>query len=367
MNQEFLKPRLIGARFDDHSIPLELLKDFAALEEMLVEVAKWRFKESHPERGRIRRGFSKGTELHLSAVEKGSAKAVIALAFSGLFPTESVTYFEQARVDVIEAIASAAQGVAPSLPTHLLGYFDRFGRGLRDGESMEFSRASGELVRLDTDVRRRLIRLSQADEWTEELALRGRISEADQARQSFELELRDGTRLKAPLSAQHLDSVLDAFKGYRGNSHVLIQGVVKKDRQDRLKAFDSVEHVSLLEPLDIGLRLEELGLLRDGWLDGKGVAPNKQGLQRLAENFETHFDAEIPLPHLYPTAEGGAQAEWALGAWEVSIEIDLQTQRGEYQAVNLEGQETHEQLLALDAPEGWATLNAALKQFGVRA
>ena len=367
MNQEFLKPRLIGARFDDHSIPLELLKDFAALEEMLVEVAKWRFRQSHPDRERIRRGFSKGLELHLSAVEEGSALAVIAIAFSGLFPTESAAYFELARVDVIEAIADAAQGGVPSLPPHLLGYFDRFGRGLRDGESMEFSRGTGERVRLDTDVRRRLIRFSQVDEWTEELALRGKICEADQGRQSFELELRDGTRLKAPLSAQHLDLVLDAFKGYRGGACVLIQGVVKKDRQDRLKAFDSVEHVSLLDPLDVGLRLEELGTLRDGWLDGKGIAPDRQGLQRLAENFETYFDAQIPLPHLYPTAEGGAQAEWTFGTWEVSVEIDLRIQRGEYQAVNLQVQEAHEQLLMLDTPEGWAALNAALGQFGARA
>lgn len=29
MNQEFLKPRLDGVRFNEHSIPLELLKDLA--------------------------------------------------------------------------------------------------------------------------------------------------------------------------------------------------------------------------------------------------------------------------------------------------------------------------------------------------
>ena len=57
MNQEFLKPRLDGERFNEHSIPLELLKDFAALEEMLIEVAKWKFRQAHPDSKHIRRVF----------------------------------------------------------------------------------------------------------------------------------------------------------------------------------------------------------------------------------------------------------------------------------------------------------------------
>lgn len=39
-SNEFLTPRLTGKRFDDHTIPLDLLEDFAALEEFFIEVAK---------------------------------------------------------------------------------------------------------------------------------------------------------------------------------------------------------------------------------------------------------------------------------------------------------------------------------------
>ncbi len=92
MNQEFLKPRLDGARFDEHSIPLELLKDFAALEEMLIEVAKWKFRQAHPDSKRIQRNFSKGLELHLAGVEDGSAIPTIVLMFAGLFPAENAVY-----------------------------------------------------------------------------------------------------------------------------------------------------------------------------------------------------------------------------------------------------------------------------------
>lgn len=363
MSQEFLKPRLEGERFNEHSIPLELLKDFAALEEMLIEVAKWKFRQAHPDNKRIQRNFSKGLELHLAGVEEGSAIPAIVLMFAGLFPAENAIYFEQARTEIIDAIACAEQGAAPKLPANLLSYFDRFGRGLREGEAMEFRHAGGT-VKLNPEVRKRLIRSAQVDVWTEEVALRGKISEADQARRSFELELRDGTKLTASLNDQHLNVVLDAFRDYRQGAYVLIQGVAKKDRQDHLKGFETVEHVSPLDPLDVTLRLEELASLKDGWLDGKGQAPTMAKLQQLATLFDTNFDADLPLPHLYPTPDGGIQAEWSLGDWEATLEINLDTKIGEYQALNLSDRKTHEHILPLSTSDGWKALNEALKSVG---
>ena len=37
---EFLTPRMVGRRFDEHAIPLELLKDLAVLGEILIKIAK---------------------------------------------------------------------------------------------------------------------------------------------------------------------------------------------------------------------------------------------------------------------------------------------------------------------------------------
>ena len=54
---EFLSPRLVGKRFDQHSIPLEVLKDLSALEELIVEVAKWHYLRANKDRKRIPKGF----------------------------------------------------------------------------------------------------------------------------------------------------------------------------------------------------------------------------------------------------------------------------------------------------------------------
>lgn len=364
MNQEFLRPRLVGRRFDEHTLPLDILKDFSALEEMLIEVAKRQYLAAHPDRQRTPKGFIKGLELHLTAVEKGSAILVIALAFATLFPSADANYFDQAKNQIVEAIAAAENGQQPALPPELLRYFDRFGRGLHEGESMEFARSNGQTASLTPATRERLLRASQAESWTEEVTLKGRIPEVDQADHGFELELRNGTKLKAPLLEVHRKTVLEAAVGYRTGVTVAVKGVIEWDRADRPKRFESVEHVTSLDPLDIETRLEELAQLQDGWLDGKGRALDEASLVSLAQAFDERFSPDLPLPYLYPTPEGGVQAEWTLGPWEASLEIALPTFNADYQAVHTATGDTREQTLLLAAEDGsgWTALNDALAQ-----
>jgi hypothetical protein len=56
MNQEFLRPRLVGRRLDEHTLPLDILKDFSALEEVLTAVSKRQYLAAHP----YRQGTPKG-------------------------------------------------------------------------------------------------------------------------------------------------------------------------------------------------------------------------------------------------------------------------------------------------------------------
>lgn len=366
-HDDFLKPRLTGKRFDGHTIPLEVLKDFSALEEMVVEVAKWEYKQAHPDSKRVQRNFSQGLELHLAHVEEGSAIPAIVLAFIGLFPADNAQYFEQARRDIVEAIHLAELGKPQKLPSQFLSYFDRVGRSLRQGEAVEFTQPDATKVVLTPEVRKRLIRSAQVEAWTEDAALRGLIYEMDQSKGSFHIELLDGTRLQAPLAEAYYDTVLEAFGRYRrekDRAFVLLQGVVKKDSHDRLKSVDSVEHLSALDQLDVSVRLHVLSALADGWLDGKGLAPAKDGLRWLAQAFDDKFDAGLALPYLYPTPEGGVQAEWSVGDWEVSLEIDLLQKTGEYQAVNVTSHEVADALLALGGDDGWQALNQRLSDIG---
>jgi hypothetical protein len=81
-DDEFLRPRLVGARFEGGVIPLEVLADLAGLSELLIETAKWKFLEANPGRKRWPRGFTTGIELKLTGIDKGSAIPKIALSIA---------------------------------------------------------------------------------------------------------------------------------------------------------------------------------------------------------------------------------------------------------------------------------------------
>ena len=89
-------------------------------------------------------------------------------------------------------------------------------------------------------------------------------------------------------------------------------------------------------PLDVAAQLADLARLEDGWLDGEGCAPDRDGLAWLADRFERCWPRDLPLPYLYPTPEGGVLAEWSLPPYEASLEVDLGARTGEWHALNLE-------------------------------
>ncbi|OQC41351.1 MAG: hypothetical protein BWX66_00753 [Deltaproteobacteria bacterium ADurb.Bin058] len=138
---------------------------------------------------------------------------------------------------------------------------------------------------------------------------------------------------------------------------VLLQGVGRYGRDGKLQKMENIKDLKVLKMNDVAARLEDLKALRDGWLDGdKGFAPDKKGLDWLAEAFQRGYPDELPLPYLYPTAEGGVQAEWSLNGWEISLEIDLERKHGEWHALEMTTETEEEKSLKLDEPDDWQWL-----------
>lgn len=356
----FLRPRLQGQRFERGTIPLDMLGDLSVLGEMITEVAKWRFLQAHPERERSPRGFADGVSLGLTAIEDGSAIPVISLQsdppqLDGM-PSEYQEYFEEARDAIIGAIDAVERDEPPTryLPDKFLGYFDRMGRRLRDGESINFTHsAEGRTVRLTRDSRRRLVLSSQMTEISQEVNIRCHIPEVDQDRMSFELRLLGGQKVRGVMEEPYRESIIEVFSKYRQHGKALIQGIGKYDKQDKLLNLVSIDNVTVLDPLDVQWRLDELRNLDDGWLDGEGSPPGHGFLDWLAECFENSYSDELPLPYLYPAVSGGIQAEWSLGAHEVSLVIESSEHPAEWHSLDTETGVDNEHQLDLSHVDSW--------------
>ena len=422
----FLRPRLIGGRFEGHSIPLELLKNLAVLEELIIEVARLEFFKDHPDRQRVPRGFTDGIELKLTGIEDGSAVPVISLfvitnrLLFPAFPTKTNQhYFERARDDIVRTIgavedatigairdAEESKAITYILTEKTLYYFDRIGQGLRENETIEFITPDNQLsakltintrqwlisaysmvkersadISTDiadiTDIIREtadniIIRKTSADiigetrtrqyipstveELTKGTTVRGTVPEVNQDDMTFLIQSFDGQQIKAPIAPQHFDAILEAFNGYKNDLRFLFQGIGRFYRSEQLLEFDSIERISPLDELDISVQIDDLRLLKDGWLEGQGKAPSKEGLDWLSQAFDKHYSGDLPLPYLYPTEPGGIQAEWSLGQNEITLEIDLAEHSGYFHALHMEDDTEKTRRLDLGSETHWINL-----------
>ena len=128
--------------------------------------------------------------------------------------------------------------------------------------------------------------------------------------------------------------------------------------------------------LNIRARLDELRQLTDGWADGMqaaadwgsgyGKALSPAGLDWLAAGFARHYPDYAPLPFLYPTPEGGVQAEWSLGTQDISLEVNLATGQAWWHRLDLSTDNDAERDLTLDAA-GWQWLVGELLHWAKQA
>lgn len=356
----FLKPRLVGGRFEGHAIPLEFLRDLAVLNEMIQEGARAEFLKANPDRRRAPAGFADDFGLVLSGIEEGSVIPVITLlaGMTGFFPNGHAIYYEKARDSIVGAIGAAAENKSPTdfLTPKCLAFFKNFGMRLRDGEAIEFSAGEDNPpVRLTKAIRRKLLlALPETQEVSEEVELRGLMKDTNQGEKTFVIRLADGSEVTGPIASDHYDNIIEATTGYRLGAKLHIQGVGARDRQGRLIRIASIEQTNVLDPLDITARFEELRVLKDGWLDGVGFAPDPDGMDWLEAALRNHYRG--PLPRIYAAPEGTVVFEWSKGSALASLEVDLGARTGYSHVLDSAIGHDQAETLRLDDLEGWAAL-----------
>lgn len=350
MKTEFIQPRFDGARFAEHTLPLEVAKDLAAYETLVVELAKHLYLQDHPERQRVPKGFDADFHLHLEKVDDGSAKPMLSVVAAGVLALGSGgnTYFEKAR-DLITECVQAPEGQLPeSFPRKLLSHFNQIGRSLRDDECMELP-GDGDTAAVLTPDRRKHLVLASDRVYQREVALSGTIVEADSEKSTFRLRLLDGRQAVIPMP----ESFHPQARDYWGRSHVLItvKGVAAYDSWDNLQKVVSAESFDIQHNYQLSAAFDALSELQDGWLDGEGLAPNKEQLSAVAEEIISGFPEHLTLPMVVPTPEGNLLLEWNVPG-SPSVDIDLASLKAEFHAFTPDDGEK-EKTFDLSVSEQW--------------
>jgi len=357
MKVAFIQPRFEGARFSEHTLPLEVAKDLAAYETLVVELAKHLYLQSHPERQRVPKGFAADFHLHLERVDEGSARTMLCLVAAGLFPpgSDGGSDFARARDLITECVAATDGQLPPAFPRELLVHFNQVGRSLRDDERMELPGAGNLVGNLTPERRKRLV-LAADSVYERAVVLKGTIGEADWEESTFRLRLADGDTAVIPMPKDFHARAREY--GGRLRHQVTIEGVGAYDSWDKLRKMVSVESVEIQPNYQLSARFESLSTLANGWLEGEGLAPDKVKLSEVAENLIEHYPEELPLPAIAPTPEGNLLLEWDAPG-DPSVDLQLDSLRAFFHALPPSGAEI-ERTFSLSSGDEWQALYAFL-------
>jgi hypothetical protein len=109
-------------------------------------------------------------------------------------------------------------------------------------------------------------------------------------------------------------------------------------------------------------RCMELLDLAPGWLDGEGLPPSRKLLEQVGEWLEAHQHNNVQQPRLFPTPEGGVEAEWRIGRLDLSIAFDPSSATAEWHALDLDQGTVDEQRVALQDKPGMQALGFKLQR-----
>lgn len=372
----FIAPKLIGSRFEDHSLPVNILEDFTALEDLLIEVAKGIYLSENLNRMRVPKGFSDGIYLKLVDIEEGSAIAKFAIAsavtLTSSLPLENLdnfTYFEKAKDKVVTIIESVNNGTIPQEHDYrLLSYFNKIGRNLLDDESIDFgynyaSKAGSNAILNKTTRKKLLLSSEQKTEYTDSIKLFALIPEIDQKNSTFQIETDFGS-IKCPLTENIEDTVFTAFNEYKNKTYISLKGTALFNWNDKIQEVCEVESIDVLDPLDISLRINTLLKLENNWYQGQGKSLNKEHLTRFGNLFNSYFNNKLPLPAIFPKIDGNIQLEWKNENKNIVLDINLTSLSSDffyYNSVNETDEK--EELIILNDKDGWSSLNKLIERY----
>jgi hypothetical protein len=331
--EPFIQPRFVGARFEEHTLPISAAKDLAAYEELVLELAKHLFRERYKAR-RLPKGFANDFSLHISEIDPGSAKPKLVAMMIGAQLSLSLPAEITEAKELINAVISTAVGtpLPPRFPKDFYSYFNRIGRSLKDGEKIEWTPDLEEKTTLTPDGRIRLAR-AYRETYQAEMTFVGLVEELDAKRKSGVLRSAKNEAITFFYSKPFFADLKAALGDSRISARVIGVGVF--DMSENLCEISEIDQLECLPHFEVISKIEALADLNDGWLEGVGAAPTADHLNQLSDSVVKYFPDTLEYPSVAPTQEGNVVFEWIRPHSRIELEINFANKKLEIYATNV--------------------------------
>ena len=327
--------RYVGARFEGHRLPLDVLPDLSAFRDLLVSFVKVEWRTAHAERERLPKGFEKSIAFDLVGVMDGSAVPQLewdrdtAQLLLPDFKDELETLVASAYTKVLSLIDSASGPVGTTeLTSENIRALNRFGSSLLPAEKIEFldSRgADGNVVFLDTYRRKRLItrgRDSYQTRFEDIGKLLGCEIDPSGTVGTVTINTSEYGKITVLVSPER---VRDDFDGYI-KADVQFRLMIELGIDDTFRGVVEVYDVDVIDAkvvADLAIcrdRITSLLSLGDGWHNGSGKSPTQMAVAR-ASRLLARKPVLAGSYRIFPTDVGGLMFEFSRRGWDYSIEI----------------------------------------------
>ena len=365
-----LRLRFNGGRFNDGSIPLSVLPSFDRLGSLIADLA---WEEYSRETGKTKRSkaFNDALDLRLADIESGSAVATIrtsspnpTMSGFGLFDE-----FRECGVRRIHEAVSAAwhhQNASTIIEPRLLGKFNNILPNLRIDESVEFPSATGpdaEYAVMTYKSRERIIKAARTKTVVKKDSVYAFVPEINKRTCSFELQTVDGSfKQRVDYQEPHFNTLRGAWDSYRrdlaAGNPVLVVGEFEVSQLGTVRNVKSIEDIEPLDPLDVRARLQFLSSLKSGWFNGEGTQFPRKFLHELADRFDRWYPTELQKPAIFPHADGTIGCEWSLPKGECILTVDPSTDTADWIDFSLRDEsDEKERVLDLGSDADWKWLS----------
>jgi hypothetical protein len=327
--------RYVGARFEGHRLPLDVLPDLSAFRDLLVSYVKTEWRVAHAERERLPKGFEKSIAFDLVGIEDGSAVPQLewdrdtAQLLLPDFKDELEMLVDKAYAKVLGLIDGASSAVGTvELTSENIRALNRFGSSLLPNEKIEFvsSRgADGNVVYLDTFRRKRLITRG-GDSYQTRFEDIGKLlgSEIDPLGTvgAITINTSEYGTINVPVSPER---VRDDFDGYI-EADVQFRLMIELGSDDTFRKVVEVYDVDVIDAkvvADLAAcrdRINSLVSLGDGWHNGSGKSPTHAAAAS-ASRLLARKPGMAANYSIFPTDIGGLIFEFSRRGWDYSIEI----------------------------------------------
>ena len=327
--------RYVGARFEEHRLPLDVLPDLSAFRDLLVSYVKVGWRATHVRRERLPKGFEKSIAFDLVNIKDGSAVPMLAWdrktvqQFLPDFKDELETLVEDAYAKVLTLFDDAnAPNANVELTSENIRALNKFASGLRPDERIEFPNSHGKdgnVIYLDRSRRKQLITRGRDSYQTQfegigkllgsELDARGDIG-------TILINTDEHGVIRLRMAPERVRAEFDGSM----DADVQFRLMIELNNSDALRSVVEVLDVDVIDAEVVTNltrcrdRLSALRFLKDGWHDGLGKAPTATAFTT-ASALLARKPRMAGAYHIFPTDTGGLLFEFTHAGWDYTIEI----------------------------------------------